>query len=171
MSIVIYGLQCLENGFTYVGRSTDHRKRWRVHRRLLQRGVHTLVEMLADWRRFGESGFAVRVLEVLPHDVELPGARAAELRWHAHFARLGLLYNAPACPMCGQPHDLGAMTDFYPSPETASRDAAAPPARKPRTEKDVPDEAAHEEARAQSRAGEQPRARRLSPHRSGQQTQ
>jgi hypothetical protein len=164
MPIVIYGLQCLQNGFTYVGRSTDHRRRWRVHRRLLQRGVHTVAEMLADWQKFGESGFAVQVLEVLPHDVELPGARAAELRWHVHFARLGLLYNAPACPMCNQPYDLGAMHDFDLSDETASRKTAAPRARKPHTEKEVPGEAAHE-ARVQSRASEKPRARRLSPNR------
>jgi GIY-YIG catalytic domain len=119
MTIVIYGIECLKSGMTYVGHSTDPRRRWRIHRLLLKRGVHHVADMLADWRTFGESGFAVRVLEALPYGVAPQVARAAELRWRAHFAQLGLLYNVPRCPMCGRPHDLnsGEIVGLDPSGE------------------------------------------------------
>jgi hypothetical protein len=132
MSIIIYGIECLENGATYVGHSTDHKTRWRIHRRLLKKGVHGVADMLADWRTFGESGFAVRVLEVLPYGVEPPVAQAAELRWRAHFARLGRLYNVPRCSMCGRPHDLdsGEIVGLEPSDDTAPLDTAATRARR-----------------------------------------
>jgi hypothetical protein len=89
--------------------------------------------MLVDWRKYGESAFGVRVLEVLPYGVQLPDAQKAELRWQAHFARLGQLYNAARCAMCGQPHDLdlGETVDLQPSDETATLDAAATRARRP----------------------------------------
>ena len=121
MSTVVYGVQCVKNGFTYVGRSTDHRKRWRIHRRLLKRGAHTVAGMLADWRKFGESGFDVRVLEPLAYDVGPEAARAAERRWQNHYARLGLLYNAPQCAMCGRPYDLDEEDDGKPTAQRSSR--------------------------------------------------
>ena len=60
MSMVIYAIQCRENGLTYVGRSTDHRKRWHIHRRMMKSGVHSIPQMVADWRKFGEAGFAMK---------------------------------------------------------------------------------------------------------------
>lgn len=109
MSMVIYAIQCRENGLTYVGRSTDHRKRWHIHRRMMKSGVHSIPQMVADWRKFGEAGFAVRVLEALAYDVEPHVAKAAESRWQLHFARLGLLYNPPRCSMCLRPYDLDSV--------------------------------------------------------------
>jgi hypothetical protein len=93
MPKVVYGIECIENGFTYVGLSSAYRQRWRQHRSELRRERHYVARMIADWRKHGRAGFRARVLEELPHDVEQSDARAAELRWQAHFARLGRLYN------------------------------------------------------------------------------
>jgi predicted GIY-YIG superfamily endonuclease len=103
MLTVIYAVECLKNHFTYVGLSSDYKRRWRQHRSLLRRGLHATEKMIADWREHGESAFAVRVLEMLPHGMRMPDAQKAELRWQAHFARLGRLYNAPKCTLCGRP--------------------------------------------------------------------
>jgi hypothetical protein len=103
MSTVIYGIECLENGRTYVGHSNDHKRRWRDHCRLLKRGAHSVPGMLDDWRTYGESAFALRVLEALTYDVEPHVAPQAILRWQDHFGRLGRLYNPPQCAMCGRP--------------------------------------------------------------------
>jgi hypothetical protein len=61
--------------------------------------------MNVDWRKYGEAAFKVRVLEALPYDVETPDAQKEELRWQAHFARLGRLYKVPVCRMCLRPFD------------------------------------------------------------------
>jgi hypothetical protein len=105
MTTVIYAVECLANGFVYVGLSTDYKRRWRIHRSQLRRGIHPARNMLADWRKHDEDAFEVRVLEVLPYDVETPDAQKEELRWQAHFARLGRLYNVPVCRMCCRPFD------------------------------------------------------------------
>jgi hypothetical protein len=103
MLTVIYAIECLRNGFTYVGLSSDYRRRWRQHRSELRRGLHNAANMLVDWRKYGESAFGPRVLEVLPYGAAPCDAHKAELRWQAHFARLGRLYNEPKCIMCGRP--------------------------------------------------------------------
>jgi hypothetical protein len=103
MNTVIYAVECLRNGFTYVGLSSNYKGRWRQHRSELRRGIHNAANMLIDWRKYGESAFGVRVLEVLPYGAGLRDAQKAELRWQAHFARLGRLYNEPKCIMCGRP--------------------------------------------------------------------
>ena len=105
MTTVIYAVECLPTGFVYVGLSSDYRQRWRAHRVLLRRGSHTAAGMNVDWRKYGEAAFKVRVLEALPYDVETPDAQKEELRWQAHFARLGRLYNVPVCRMCLRPFD------------------------------------------------------------------
>jgi hypothetical protein len=103
MPKVVYGIECIENGFTYVGLSAAYRQRWRQHRSELRRERHNVAKMIADWRRHGRAGFRARVLEELPPDVEQRDARAAELRWQAHFARLGRLYNERKRPRCARP--------------------------------------------------------------------
>ena len=65
-------------------------------------------DLLADWRKYGESAFVVRVLEPLAYDAEPRVIEATVLRWRTHFARLGRLYNVPRCSMCGRPHDLAS---------------------------------------------------------------
>jgi hypothetical protein len=75
----------------------------------MKSGVHSIPQMVADWRKFGEAGFAMRVLEALAYDVEPHVAKGAESRWQLHFARLGLLYNPPRCSMCLRPYDLDSV--------------------------------------------------------------
>jgi hypothetical protein len=111
MTTVIYAIECLPTGFVYVGLSSDYRQRWRAHRVQLRRGSHTAAGMNVDWRKYGEAAFEVRVLEALPYDVETPDAQKEELRWQAHFARLGRLYNVPVCRMCLRPLDNLAGID------------------------------------------------------------
>src|SRR5262245_55484536 len=106
MTPVIFAVECRDNGFTFVGSSTDPRRRWRFHRRQMNKGVSVVPAMVADWRKHGPASFSLRVLETLPQDTRVPEMRKAELRWRAHFARLGRLYNVPVCAMCGRPQDL-----------------------------------------------------------------
>lgn len=91
--VTIYALTCVPNGKAYVG-STKAKlsKRLREHRCLLELGQHSTVALLADWRLFGGSQFAISTLEVLP-TAELIARREAELRWMDNFASKGLLYN------------------------------------------------------------------------------
>ena len=104
---VIYAVECAKTGLTYVGYSANHIMRWRSHRRLLRRKIHGSPKMVEDWHKYGPEAFAMRVLEVLPEKIEMRDARLAELRWQAHFAKLGRLYNEPKCSVCGRPYELG----------------------------------------------------------------
>src|SRR5262245_23955704 len=70
MPKVIYAIECIKNGFTYVGLSSAYQERWRHHRYELRTNRHRVAKMIADWRKHGRAGFTVRVLEELPHDVE-----------------------------------------------------------------------------------------------------
>jgi GIY-YIG catalytic domain len=121
MFTVVYAVECRKNHFTYIGLSSDYKRRWRQHRSLLRRGLHNEKTMILDWRRFGENAFAVRVLEVLPVGVKPHDAQAAELRWQAHFARLGRLYNAPKCAMCGRPFENHTRTGISAEPASANK--------------------------------------------------
>ena len=103
---VIYAVECVKNGLTYVGYSAHHMQRWRNHRRLLRRRIHAASKMVDDWHKYGPDAFAVRVLEVLPTEIEIRDARQVELRWQGHFARLGRLYNEAKCSVCGRPYDF-----------------------------------------------------------------
>jgi GIY-YIG catalytic domain len=105
---VIYAVECVENGFIYVGYSANHLLRWRTHRRLLRRKIHASAKMIEDWHKYGPDAFAMRVLEILPPSIEIRDARQVELRWQGHFARLGLLYNEPKCSVCGRPYEFAA---------------------------------------------------------------
>jgi hypothetical protein len=114
----IYAIECIRNGLTYVGFSSDHWVRWRTHRRLLRRRLHACTRMVEDWHKYGPEAFTRRVIEFLPANSELPDAREAELRWQGHFARLGRLYNEPKCSVCGRVYDFGAI----PPPERDNPD-------------------------------------------------
>jgi hypothetical protein len=133
MHRVIYAIECLPNGFTYVGLSSEYKRRWRQHRSELRRGVHATEKMIVDWRKYGESAFHVRVLEVLPHGTETREAEKAELRWQAHFARLGRVYNAPTCRFCGRllynPSDRAALDPAEAKSSVSPADTRGPPAK------------------------------------------
>ena len=125
MPSVIFAIEFRENGFTFVGRGVDHRQRWRAHRHRLNKGNFNIPEMLADWRKHGPSAFTVRVLETLPEGTEPVEIRKTELRWRAHFARLGRLYNIPMCPLCRRPHGFPSQGEDIDAPRgIAAHDAA-----------------------------------------------
>jgi GIY-YIG catalytic domain-containing protein len=143
MLTVIYAVECLRNGFAYVGLSSDYKRRWRQHRSELRRGLHRTANMLVDWRKYGESDFGVRVLEVLPYGAVAREAEKAELRWQAHFGRLGRLYNEPKCIMCGRPLEnaMGTSLDVEaPDAGRAGRHAPAGHMREPPAERAGPAE-------------------------------
>jgi hypothetical protein len=123
---VIFAIECRDTGFAFVGHSIDYRDRWRKIRRHLNKGVHTVPEMNADWRKYGPSAFTVRAVEALPEEATAHDVRSAEKRWRAHFARLGRLYNPPTCPMCGRPFDLSEMVSADEKPDSvAPQDSTA----------------------------------------------
>jgi len=91
--VVIYALECLENGKAYVGSTKANlAKRLREHRCLLRSGSHKCAGLLADWQQHGEPRFRIVELEKWD-DLTLPARRESELRWMEVYAEKGLLYN------------------------------------------------------------------------------
>lgn len=64
----IYRITNLRNGKTYVGSSTNIRRRWNHHRGALRRGVHANTYLQASWRKYGEAAFEFVVVEALERD-------------------------------------------------------------------------------------------------------
>lgn len=90
----IYGIQCVVNGWTYVGcTSCKLAKRMREHRCLLNKRQHASPKMTGDWHEFGRDKFITLELETLAGDCTVEVKRDAEKRWMAHFQNLGALYN------------------------------------------------------------------------------
>lgn len=65
----------------------------REHRCRLNKGTHRTKLLLEDWRKYGEQGFSVIAIEILPKDSTLDMRRQAELKWLRHYSSLGILYN------------------------------------------------------------------------------
>lgn len=60
----IYEIVNLVNGKRYVGSSTDTRRRFNVHRRLLNLGEHHNSPLQRSWKKHGAEAFAFRVIMV-----------------------------------------------------------------------------------------------------------
>lgn len=90
----VYVLECLVNGFGYVGvTSAKLSKRLREHRCLCKNNKHHAVKLTKDWLEFGESAFVIRELEEATYSHR--GAHCeVEQKWINHYAGLGKLYNA-----------------------------------------------------------------------------
>jgi hypothetical protein len=116
MPSVIFAIECRENGFAFVGHSVDYRHRWRAYRSELNKGMFSVTEMLADWRKYGASAFTLRVLEALPEGTDPVDVRKITSRWRAHFARVGRLYNIPMCPLCRRPHGFPSQGEALDAP-------------------------------------------------------
>jgi hypothetical protein len=172
MPTVVYAVECSKNGFTYVGYSADYKRRWRAHRRMLRRGLHSVRSLTADWQKYGEQAFALKVLEVLPYNIDLSQARDAELHWQDRYARLGRLYNERKCPMCGSA--IGHDTSLIVEPGVAGGDQASPTgadchAMARPAEDQEPAEAADRQPRRKRQVSQGPAKRRRARarHRSG----
>jgi len=98
MVAVVYALECSATGYAYIGCTKGNlkpalAKRFREHRCLLNKGVHSSTKMLADWQQFGPASFGMKVLEELPDDASTARKRDAELRWMDTYDRAQRLYN------------------------------------------------------------------------------
>lgn len=59
----IYRIQNNINGKVYIGQSTDIKKRWKSHKRDLQKGEHPNPHLQKAWNLYGEKAFSFDVLE------------------------------------------------------------------------------------------------------------
>jgi group I intron endonuclease len=92
---VVYVVECVANGFAYVGCSSAKlNRRMNEHMSLLRKGKHSAAKMLEDWRIYGRDGFVLKVVERLPDKAPVEQRREAELKWMRHYESMGKLYNA-----------------------------------------------------------------------------
>jgi group I intron endonuclease len=91
---VVYALECSVNGHAYIGVTSGNlRKRFREHRCLCNTGKHHAAKLVADWQRYGESAFLMKVLEETEYSHR--GAHCeAEQKWIDLYAEQDKLYNA-----------------------------------------------------------------------------
>lgn len=93
MVVQIYAIECIPNGFVYVGCTKhDLAKRCREHMSLLKRGKHGCSLMLHHFKEHGRSSFEIRSLEILAAD-DLKTKRDREISWMRSFGSRGKLYN------------------------------------------------------------------------------
>jgi group I intron endonuclease len=62
----IYTIRNTATGWVYVGKSTDTARRWKQHRRDLNRGAHSNAKLQWDWVLYGSDAFEFEVVEVIP---------------------------------------------------------------------------------------------------------
>lgn len=64
MSIIgIYSIKNLINGKVYVGSSSDIRKRWSTHKRMLDNNEHYNEHLQKSWNKYGEKNFDFKIIE------------------------------------------------------------------------------------------------------------
>ena len=66
MISAIYMIEHTVSGRCYIGSTVDVRKRFRVHRRELNAGVHANRSLLNAWNKYGERAFEFRIIERCP---------------------------------------------------------------------------------------------------------
>jgi group I intron endonuclease len=76
----VYRIRNKGNGKSYVGFSTDLPARLSRHKAELKFGSHRNIELLGEWKSFGESCFDFEVLDELEHDKNSKINPAEELR-------------------------------------------------------------------------------------------
>lgn len=75
------GVYCITNTTSnkvYVGSSVNFSRRWRQHRRELNKGIHGNVYLQKAWRKYGAEAFTFTVLE---YETDLRKLVEAEQRW------------------------------------------------------------------------------------------
>ena len=69
--ISVYEIINIENGRSYVGSSTDIKRRWGAHVRSLRKGTHRNSHLQRAWDKYGEGAFSFCVLEVMDKEDDL----------------------------------------------------------------------------------------------------
>ena len=59
----IYKITCIPTGKFYIGSSVNIRKRWQVHYRTLQNGVHDNAHLQSAWAKHGADSFDFEIIE------------------------------------------------------------------------------------------------------------
>jgi len=75
----VYQIRNLVNGKLLIGSSEDIRAIMNRNRFVLKYGVHKDKELQREWNEFGESGFAMEVLELVDQKDELKNDYSDEL--------------------------------------------------------------------------------------------
>jgi group I intron endonuclease len=75
--VLIYKIECLENGKVYIGQTKNLRKRWDEHKYELRKGVHHSTHMQRAWTKFGEENFKFSVIE----ECSTENADTSEKKW------------------------------------------------------------------------------------------
>ncbi len=73
----VYGIQCAENGKSYIGSSKSVRKRMYYHYDLLRKNKHWNRHLQKDWNLYGEAAFTRNILERCEPELLLE----KELKW------------------------------------------------------------------------------------------
>jgi group I intron endonuclease len=94
----IYKIINTVNGKFYVGSTTNHYERFRIHRQKLRSSKHHCKHLQASWNKYGENSFVFAVIENLGEDCDLMAAEERWLREHVgkeYCYNSGLSANAP----------------------------------------------------------------------------
>jgi group I intron endonuclease len=94
----VYSISHPKSTKVYIGSSSDIKRRWRTHRRALERNAHQCRHLQHAWNKYGGGSFVFLVLEDCSPVKEQLLAR--EQHWMDHCRPTGL-YNT--CPTAGSP--------------------------------------------------------------------
>jgi len=64
----VFVFECIATGKSYIGFTHDTRAALNSDRFKLNAGMHPNIKLQNEWKSYGESSFAMRVLEVLNYD-------------------------------------------------------------------------------------------------------
>lgn len=132
--VTIYALTCMFNGKAYIGCTAGNiAKRFREHRCMLNTGLHTEPDLLADWLLHGAQNFIMRSIIILEDDATLHAKRCMEKFVMGQFKTRGLLYNrnescfepTRAAQLKGQPLATATVGNKYGSQANAKRRASS----------------------------------------------
>lgn len=59
----IYKIECIAENRVYVGSSINTDRRWREHKRGLNKGIHRNIELQTDWDCYGDEFFVFSIIE------------------------------------------------------------------------------------------------------------
>lgn len=70
-TVSIYKIECLKNGYVYIGKSSRPESRKRTHLYTLRKGKHPVEQMQSDFDKYGEDAFVFTVLEEVKREAIL----------------------------------------------------------------------------------------------------